>query len=78
VVGEITGVRGLYPHRKKYEGYLSDQEVGIGIAPIAEDVERKYAPACKAAGVELYVQGCSPLAPWVLPMLEKGLTGVRF
>ncbi len=78
VAGEITGVRGLYPKRKVYEGYLCDQEAGLNVPPIVEDVENKYGPPCKAAGVELYVQGLSPLAPAALPLLDKGLTGVRF
>jgi len=77
VVGEITGVRGLYPKRKSYEGYLFDQEAGTGLAPVEEDVRDKYGPACKTAGVELYVHS-SPLAPWVWPLLDRGLTGLRF
>jgi hypothetical protein len=73
-VGEITG-KGLYPERKDYQGYVFDQEAGIGLRPLEDDMREVFGPPCKAHGVELYLQTSNPLS--ALPFLDDGLTGVR-
>lgn len=55
LVGHVAG-RGLYPHRtQRAMGYLQSQEDGLGLAPIEQSLRQDYGPACRRAGVRLYV-----------------------
>ncbi|MFQ6097349.1 MAG: hypothetical protein ACE5O2_06425, partial [Armatimonadota bacterium] len=76
VLGELSG-KGLYPRRKDYKGYVFDQEAGLGVRTVREDIAERYGPLCREHGVELYVQA-RPDSLWVWALLELGLTGVRF
>ena len=57
-IGEVSGKALYYPaiHDEEYRNYISDEESGLGIRPYLFDLEHIYGPACKAAGVELFVQ----------------------
>ena len=75
VIGEISG-KGLYPDVKDYRGYIFDQEAGLGLRPLLEDVEKVFGPPCREHGVRLYVQGMDG-SPAFWKQLEEGTCGLR-
>ena len=62
IVGVISG-KWLYPnHQDKTDaekGYLCSQEEKLNIPPLDEAVAGEYGPACRAAGVRLFIQGAA-------------------
>jgi hypothetical protein len=56
IVGHHTLQRATYTNRyQRGWGYVQDQDEKIGLPPIEVSLERDYGPACREAGVKLYV-----------------------
>jgi len=79
VVGVVSG-KWLYPNQSRSDrekGYLCSQEEGLGVGPVAHDIEHVYGPKCRAHGRALFVPAASPDSATALLRLP-GVTGVMF
>ena len=61
-------------NQASYKGYIFDQEAGVGVRPLREDMEEVFGPLCKGSGVQLYLMSsdCSQAIPYI----DDGLKGV--
>ncbi|MBL9215935.1 MAG: family 10 glycosylhydrolase [Opitutaceae bacterium] len=56
VVGHISQERARYPRlMQRASGYVQNQEEGLNLPPIEQDVAESYGPLCRQHGVKLYV-----------------------
>lgn len=74
VIGEISG-KALWPNVKEYAGYIFDQEAGVGVRPLDEDIRHVFGPACRQAGVHLYTGPAQDPSFWRL--VEEGWCDLR-